>query len=60
VNGVRIYQLSRGFELWCWLCPKCLAHKKANGWEVKADKDPPHPLACDDCNNPVRELEVPF
>lgn len=45
--SVRIYQLSRGFELWQWLCPKHLQLREMQGWEVKQDKDPPHELLCD-------------
>ncbi len=45
----RIYQLTRGFEVWCWLCSKCLKARKKAGWEVKTDKSPPYALECDDC-----------
>jgi hypothetical protein len=50
---VRIYQLDRGCGVWLWLCEKHLAKRKAAGWIQKEDKDPMHPLGCDDCR---REL----
>lgn len=50
MGDVRIVQLSRGFELWFWLCPKCLKAKQRDGWELKESKNPPHDdLPCDDC-----------
>jgi hypothetical protein len=49
VNTVRIFQLSKGFEVWFWLCPSCLEAKKADGWDVKASVAPPHNLTCDGC-----------
>jgi hypothetical protein len=50
VAEVLIYQVSRGFELWGWWCRPCLEAMKAEGWERRATKVPPHPLACDRCH----------
>lgn len=47
--SVAIVQLSRGWEQWEWLCPKCLTAKKKQGWEEKAKKPPPHALRCQGC-----------
>lgn len=58
MNGVRIYQLSRAFETWVWLCRKCLWARKTAGWEIKESKAPPHPVNCDDCNPPVALEEL--
>lgn len=49
-----IYQLSRGFEVWVWLCTDHLAKRKRKGWEVKERREPPHPLTCDDCKRKAK------
>ena len=46
-HAVRIYLLNRAFETWRWLCRSCLEELKAEGYEVKESKEPPHALACD-------------
>lgn len=45
--SVRIYQLNRAFELWRWLCLRCLRELQSEGWKVKQSKEPPHALCCD-------------
>ena len=46
-NDVMIVQLDKGVALWLWLCPKCLARSKAEGWTVKDKREPKWPLKCD-------------
>lgn len=46
----RIVLLSRGFDVWCWLCARCLKAREKQGWEVRASKVPPRELPCEDCN----------
>ena len=57
--SVKIYQLDRNFPLWVWLCEKCLAARKAKGWDVKETREPPHDLACDDCTGNLNQ-GIPF
>jgi hypothetical protein len=38
---VAIYQLAREFELWLWLCPRCLAARMSIGWAIRVRKLPP-------------------
>lgn len=45
----RIYQLARECEWWTWLCPAHLAPWLAKGWQIRGQREPPHPLPCDDC-----------
>ena len=47
---VAIYRLNRAYEVWQWLCPKHLAARLDDGWDVKERKNPPHELRCDDIN----------
>lgn len=49
--NARIYKLMRGVDVWVWLCTKHLARRKANGWDVLEQKDPPtaEGLPCDEC-----------
>jgi hypothetical protein len=49
VTDTKIYKLDHGFSAWFWLCPTCLAEKKAKGWEVMETRDPPHKLECSEC-----------
>ena len=49
---VCIYELSRGFDVFVWLCSKCVTLRLDLGWAVKNRKEPPHPLRCDDCEAP--------
>lgn len=49
MSPVRIVQLSRGVEIWFWLCSEHLEQKEAQGWEVKDVKVPLHPLTCQVC-----------
>lgn len=44
---VRIYKVGRGVDLWRWMCRRCLEAIKAEGWEVRDQKEPPSELACD-------------
>lgn len=48
-NRVRIYSLDRAFELVFWLCSEHLAARKADRWQVRSTKEPPWPIACQDC-----------
>ena len=48
----KIYQLGREWDFWIWLCVPCLGRRKAIGWQVRAVKEPPHPIHCDDCPVP--------
>lgn len=42
---VAIYQLAREFELWLWLCPRCIAARLATGWAIRVRKlQPPREL----------------
>lgn len=45
--AVKIYSVGRGVDLWRHLCRRCLEALKAEGWETRADKEPPHELFCD-------------
>jgi hypothetical protein len=49
--SVKIVLLSRGYDVNRWLCEKHIHTAKARGWEVKASKEPPHALLCDDCED---------
>lgn len=49
-----IYQLSRGYEIWTWLCEKHLKAKRAEGFEVKEKREPKHELKCDACKRSER------
>lgn len=44
---VKIYKLGRSVDLWRWLCRRCLEALKAEGWDVRAEVEPPHVLPCD-------------
>jgi hypothetical protein len=46
-GDVVIVQIDRGYSLWLWLCPSCLAQSEAEGWKVKEKRTPPHKLKCD-------------
>jgi hypothetical protein len=45
--NVAIYLLSRGFDVWQWLCPKHLEAAKNAGWEVRSEKPGKPWLTCD-------------
>lgn len=45
--AVRIYLVGRGVDIWRHLCRRCLEALKSEGWETRAEKDPPHELPCD-------------
>lgn len=49
---VRIYKLTRGCDVWHWLCDAHLAKRLADpGTTKSAEKDPPHELPyCGDCH----------
>lgn len=50
MNDVAIYFLDKGFPIVTWLCRKCLAERKDEGWEIKDRKKAPHALSCDGCH----------
>jgi len=44
---VKIVWLDRGYGVVAWLCPKHVAFRKSQGWDLKTEMDPPHELKCD-------------
>jgi hypothetical protein len=56
-NDVGIYELDRGFKTVAWLCDRCVAKRKADGWGVKdgAAKNAMVPPFCDDCDRAKQE-----
>lgn len=45
----KIYKMHKGIDAWFWLCPKHLASKKRQKWELQETRDPPHTLECEEC-----------
>ena len=53
---VRIYKVGRAVDCWRWLCARCLAELRSDGWALRDSKDPPHALPCD--GDACREARV--
>jgi len=49
VNEVAIVEMTNGVTMWRWLCPPCIAARRAAGWTVKAPAPLPDGLVCSDC-----------
>lgn len=50
MNAVRIVKLSRGTEIFFWLCPAAIKARETKGWFTVDVKKPPHELRCDDAS----------
>jgi hypothetical protein len=48
-NDIGIYKITKGCDLWRWLCRKHLAARKDDGWSVQDRRKAQHGLTCDDC-----------
>ena len=47
--AIRVYELDDGRGSWpYWLCGRHLAKRKVDGYTVKSERDPKHPIQCDD------------